>query len=78
MKRTWIAALMIALALPAPALAQGVMPGWCGGAHGPDGTNFGGCLTAERDIQVAGQASGIKRQAVKTPDHPEEIQSPGD
>jgi hypothetical protein len=77
MKRTWIAALIIALALPAAALAQGRMPGWCGGAHGPDGTNFGACLT-ERDVQVAGQASGIKREAVKAPNHPEEIQSPGD
>ena len=78
MKRAWIAVLMIALALPAPVLAQGVMSEWCGGAHGPDGTNFGACLTAERDVQVAGRASGVKRQTVLAPDRAEEIQAPGD
>jgi hypothetical protein len=76
MKRM-IAVLMFALALPAPAFAQAPAPGWCGGAHGPEGTNFGACLT-EHDVQVAGQASGIKRQTVKAPDRSEEIQAPGD
>jgi len=67
MKRMWIAVLMVTLALPAVALAQKPVAAWCDGAHGPQGTNFGTCPRVERDVQVAGPSSGMRRQTVNMP-----------
>ncbi len=88
MKRAWIAVLMVALAVPATALAQEPQTAWCGGSHGPQGTNFGECVSVERDVNVAGQGSGLTRQKVRVPTKPEnpsalvdrsrQIESPGD
>ena len=67
MKRVWIAVFVAALAVPALAAAQDRMGqdrmGWCAGATNAQGTNFGTCPNAGRDVQVAGQASGIRRQS---------------
>jgi hypothetical protein len=71
MKRTWIAVVMIALAVPATAVAQGPVAAWCGGSYGADGTNFGECVTVEREVQVAGQGSGVKRETVNVQTRPE-------
>jgi hypothetical protein len=62
MKRAWIAVFVAVLAVPALAAAQDHM-GWCAGATNAQGTNFGTCPNAGRDVQVAGQASGIRRQS---------------
>ena len=87
MKHAWIAVLVVALAVPATVFAQEAVGAWCGGSHGPQGTNFGECVGVERDVQVAGQGSGLTRQTVRVPTKPErpsllvdrssEIQSPG-
>ena len=61
MKRAWIAVLVAVMALPAVAIAQDGAPAWCGGSYGARGTNFGECLTTDRDVQLAGQGSGVRR-----------------
>ena len=83
MKRVWIAVLVAALAMPAAAVAQDHM-GWCAGATNVQGTNFGTCPNAGRDVQVAGQASGIRRQAnmpasdfAAVVDYSANVESPG-
>lgn len=60
MKRAWIAGLVVVLALPAVAAAQDGVAAWCGGSYGARGTNFGECVTTDRDVQLAGQGSGFK------------------
>ena len=84
MKRVWIAVFVAALAVPALAAAQDRMA-WCAGATNAQGTNFGTCPNAGRDIQVAGQASGIRRQTPNMPasdfgtvvDYSANVESPG-
>ena len=84
MKRVWIAVFVAVLAVPALAAAQDHM-GWCAGATNAQGTNFGTCPNAGRDVQVAGQASGIRRQTnmpegnfAAVVDYSANIESPGD
>ena len=71
MKRAWIAGLMVVLAVPATAIAQEAVGAWCGGSYGPQGTNFGECVSIERDARVAGQTSGLTNQKVRVPTKPE-------
>ena len=79
MKRAGIVMLVAVLALPAAAVAQDST--WCGGAHSEkDGTNFTTCMSSDRDIQVAGRASGLRRQDMPAPsfvDYSASIESPG-
>jgi hypothetical protein len=87
MKRVWIAVFVAVLAVPALAAAQDRMGdhmGWCAGASNAQGTNFGTCPNAGRDVQVAGQASGIRRQTQTMAsdfgavvDYSAQIESPG-
>ena len=66
-----VAVAVIALAIPAMALAQAPQGAWCGGSYGAEGTNFGPCPTAQTGAQVAGQASGVQGQSVATePQYP--------
>jgi hypothetical protein len=84
MKRVWIAVFVAVLAVPALAAAQDHM-GWCAGATNAQGTNFGTCPNAGRDIQVAGQASGVRRQSsnmqadsnMAVVDYSPNVESPG-
>jgi hypothetical protein len=71
MKHAWILGLMGVLAVPASALAQGAVAGWCGGSYGAQGTNFAPCAGVEREVMVAGQGGGITRQTVVVPMEPE-------
>ena len=79
MKRAWIAVLVAVLALPAAAVAQD--GSWCGGAHSEkDGTNFTTCMNADRDVQLAGRASGLRRQDMPAPsfvDYSATLEAPG-
>jgi hypothetical protein len=74
MKWTWILVPMAALGIPAMALADGPTPeptaAWCGGSYGVGGTNFGGCVSVDTNVQVAGESSGVK-QSVSVPTTPE-------
>jgi hypothetical protein len=71
MKRAWIAGLVVALALPAAAVAQEPVAAWCGGSYGALGTNFAPCEGVEREVQIAGQGGGLTRQTVTVPTTPE-------
>ena len=78
MKRAWIAVLVAVLALPAAAVAQD--SAWCGGAHSEkDGTNFTTCMSSDRDIQLAGRASGLRRDmpAPSFVDYSATLEAPG-
>jgi hypothetical protein len=79
MKRAWIVMLVAVLALPAAAVAQD--SAWCGGTHSEkDGTNFTTCMSSDRDIQVAGRASGLRRQDASAPsfvDYSATVEAPG-
>jgi hypothetical protein len=71
MKRPWIVVLVASLAAPAIALAQEPVGAWCGGSYGAHGTNFAECAAIERQVQVAGQGSGLTQQTVQIPTRPE-------
>ena len=87
MKRALIAAVVVALAVPAAAFAQEAVGAWCGGSHGSQGTNFGQCINVDRNARVAGQTSGLTHETMSVPTKPEnpsplvdrsrEVQSPG-
>jgi hypothetical protein len=70
MKRAWIAIVVAVVAFPAVAVAQDGMAAWCGGSYGAQGTNFGGCVSADQNVQLAGQGSGV-RQGVSVETRPE-------
>lgn len=71
MKRAWMVVLVVALAVPAAAVAQEPVAAWCGGSYGANGTNFGECVKVDREVQVAGQGSGLKQQILSIPTQPE-------
>src|SRR5262245_29805356 len=63
---------MFALLVPVMALAEAASSGaWCGGSYGPEGSNCASCVGVQREVQTAGQASGIQSQIVPTePQYP--------
>jgi len=71
MRWTGVVAIAVAaLAIPTMVFAQG-SPAWCGGSYGPESTNFGPCQAGLANPQVAGQASGVQAQSIKTePQYP--------